>query len=145
MADIPERVQISTDRLAYMGLIGASGLGLPMAVEVEVVEVKIDVTESAKLAIEKSMSDDGEGSVLVISAESGGCSGYLYDMKIVDRPDEEGYQSISVGERTIMIHDRDSDLLNGIVLDYKDTLMGGGFQITNPNADRSCGCGQSFG
>tara|TARA_B100001564_G_scaffold192207_1_gene161471 strand:- start:322 stop:759 length:438 start_codon:yes stop_codon:yes gene_type:complete len=145
MADIPKRVQISTDRLTYMGLIGASGLGLPMAVEVEVVEVKIDVTESAKLAIEKSMSDDGEGSVLVISAESGGCSGYLYDMKIVDRPDEEGYQSISVGERTIMIHDRDSDLLNGIVLDYKDTLMGGGFQITNPNADRSCGCGQSFG
>tara|TARA_B100001109_G_scaffold231372_1_gene208485 strand:- start:274 stop:711 length:438 start_codon:yes stop_codon:yes gene_type:complete len=145
MAYIPERVQISTDRLGYMGLIGASGLGLPMAVEVEIVEVKIEVTESAKLAIEKSMSDDGDGSVLVISAESGGCSGYLYDMKIVDRPDEEGYQSISVGKRTIMIHDRDSDLLNGIVLDYKDTLMGGGFQITNPNADRSCGCGQSFG
>ena len=145
MAYIPERVQISTDRLGYMGLIGASGLGLPMAVEVEIVEVRIEVTESAKLAIEKSMSYDGDGSVLVISAESGGCSGYLYDMKIVDRPDEEGYQSISVGERTIMIHDRDSDLLNGIVLDYKDTLMGGGFQITNPNADRSCGCGQSFG
>ncbi|MAV95428.1 MAG: iron-sulfur cluster assembly accessory protein [Euryarchaeota archaeon] len=145
MGDIPERVQISTDRLEYMGLIGAGGLGLPMAVEVEIVEVKIEVTDSAKLAIEKSMSDDGDGSVLVISAESGGCSGYLYDMKIVDRPVEEGYQSISVGERSIMIHDRDSDLLNGIVLDYKDTLMGGGFQITNPNADRSCGCGQSFG
>ena len=128
-----------------MGLIGGSGLGLPMAVEVEVVEVKIEVTEPAKVAIEKSMSNDGEGSVLVISAESGGCSGYLYDMKIVDRPDEAGYQSISVGGRTIMIHDRDSDLLNGIVLDYKDTLMGGGFQITNPNADKSCGCGQSFG
>ena len=128
-----------------MGLLGGSGLGLPMAVEVDVVKVAIEVTDSAKIAIENSMSEDGEGSVLLISAESGGCSGYLYDMKIVDRPEEEGYQSISVGERTIMIHDRDSDLLNGIVLDYKDTLMGGGFQITNPNADRSCGCGQSFG
>lgn len=128
-----------------MGLIGGGGLGLPMAVEVEIVEVSIEVTETAKMAIENSMSEDSEGSVLVISAESGGCSGYLYDMKIVDKPDEEGYQSISVGERTIMIHDRDSNLLNGIVLDYKDTLMGGGFQITNPNADRSCGCGQSFG
>jgi len=128
-----------------MGLLGGSGLGLPMAVEVDVVKVAIEVTDSAKIAIENSMSEDGKGSVLVISAESGGCSGYLYDMKIVDRPEEEGYQSISVGERTIMIHDRDSDLLNGIVLDYKDTLMGGGFQITNPNADRSCGCGQSFG
>ena len=128
-----------------MGLLGGSGLGLPMAVEVDVVKVAIEVTDSAKMAIENSMSGDEDGSVLVISAESGGCSGYLYDMKIVDRPEEEGYQSISVGERTIMIHDRDSDLLNGIVLDYKDTLMGGGFQITNPNADRSCGCGQSFG
>ena len=44
-----------------------------------------------------------------------------------------------------MVHDKDSSTLNGIVLDYKDTLLGGGFQIQNPNADKSCGCGQSFG
>ena len=43
------------------------------------------------------------------------------------------------------IHNNDSSLLNGIELDFKDTLMGGGFNITNPNASRACGCGQSFG
>ena len=36
-------------------------------------------------------------------------------------------------------------MLNGIQIDFKETLMGGGFQIENPNADRACGCGQSFG
>ena len=49
------------------------------------------------------------------------------------------------GEINILIHNKDSSLLNGIKLDYKDTLMGGGFQIENPSADRECGCGQSFG
>lgn len=116
-----------------------------MAVEVDVVSVQISVTSAAEKAILATMSGDNENHVLVISADSGGCSGYMYDMKIVEKPEEEGYQEIKVADKIIMIHDRDSDLLNGIQLDYKDTLMGGGFQITNPNANRSCGCGQSFG
>ena len=128
-----------------MSLLGGGGLGLPMAVEVDVVSVQISVTPAAEKAILATMSGDNENHVLVISADSGGCSGYMYDMKIVEKPEEEGYQEIEVADKIIMIHDRDSDLLNGIQLDYKDTLMGGGFQITNPNANRSCGCGQSFG
>ena len=128
-----------------MSLLGGNGLGLPMAIEIEVVDVDITVTQSAEKAILQTMSDDNENQVLVISADSGGCSGYLYDMKIIERPVEEGYQEIKIGGKSILIHNRDSDLLNGIILDYKDTLMGGGFQITNPNASKSCGCGQSFG
>lgn len=128
-----------------MSLLGGNGLGLPMAVDIEVVDVDITVTKSAEKAILQTMSEDNDGHVLVISADSGGCSGYLYDMKIIERPSEEGYQEIIVGGKSILIHNRDSDLLNGIILDFKDTLMGGGFQITNPNASKSCGCGQSFG
>ncbi|MDP7388344.1 MAG: iron-sulfur cluster assembly accessory protein [Candidatus Thalassarchaeaceae archaeon] len=128
-----------------MSLLGGNGLGLPMAVDIEVVDVDITVTKSAEKAILQTMSEDNDGHVLVISADSGGCSGYLYDMKIIERPSEEGYQEIMVGGKSILIHNRDSDLLNGIILDFKDTLMGGGFQITNPNASKSCGCGQSFG
>ena len=128
-----------------MSLLGGNGLGLPMAVDIEVVDVDITVTKSAEKAILQTMSEDNDGHVLVISADSGGCSGYLYDMKIIERPAEEGYQEIMVGGKSILIHNRDSDLLNGIILDFKDTLMGGGFQITNPNASKSCGCGQSFG
>ena len=69
-----------------MSLLGGNGLGLPMAVEIEVVDVDITVTKSAEKAILQTMSDDNENHVLVISADSGGCSGYLYDMKIIERP-----------------------------------------------------------
>ena len=66
-------------------------------------------------------------------------------MKITEDPSDDNFQRINVGNVSILIHNKDSTLLNGIKLDYKDTLMGGGFQIENPSADRECGCGQSFG
>jgi len=128
-----------------MGLLDGSGFSLPVFSEVNVVDVKIDVTETAKNAMEKSMKGDEKTHVLIISAEAGGCSGYLYDMKITEDPEDGNFQKIKVGEINILIHNKDSALLNGIKLDYKDTLMGGGFQIENPSADRECGCGQSFG
>jgi iron-sulfur cluster assembly protein len=92
-----------------------------------------------------TMSDDENTHVVIISAQSGGCSGYMYDMKIVEDPQDDSFQRIDVGGMTVLVHNKDSTMLNGIRVDYKDTLMGGGFQIDNPNADRSCGCGQSFG
>ena len=128
-----------------MGLLDGSGFSLPVFSEVNVVDVQIDVTESAQLAMKKSMEGDENTHVLIISAEAGGCSGYLYDMKITEDPKDDNFQRISVGNVSILIHNKDSSLLNGIKLDYKDTLMGGGFQIENPSADRECGCGQSFG
>jgi iron-sulfur cluster assembly protein len=128
-----------------MGLLDGTGFSLPVFTDIDIVEVQIDVTESAQIAMEKSMKGEEKTHVLVISAESGGCSGYLYDMKITEKPDDENFQVIKVGDINIMIHNKDSSLLNGIKLDYKDTLMGGGFQIENPSANRECGCGQSFG
>ena len=128
-----------------MGLLDGSGFSLPVFSEVNVVNVQIDVTESAQLAMKKSMEGDENTHVLIISAEAGGCSGYLYDMKITEDPKDDNFQRISIGNVSILIHNKDSSLLNGIKLDYKDTLMGGGFQIENPSADRECGCGQSFG
>ncbi|MFL2974278.1 MAG: iron-sulfur cluster assembly accessory protein [Marine Group II euryarchaeote MED-G38] len=128
-----------------MGLLDGSGFSLPVFSEVNVVDVQIDVTESAQLAMKKSMEGDENTHVLIISAEAGGCSGYLYDMKITEDPKDDNFQRIRIGNVSILIHNKDSSLLNGIKLDYKDTLMGGGFQIENPSADRECGCGQSFG
>jgi iron-sulfur cluster assembly protein len=128
-----------------MGLLDGSGFSLPVFEEVEIVTVKINVTDSAIDAMKKSMGDDYDTHVLVISAEAGGCSGYLYDMKITENPNDKDFQRIDVNGIGILIHNKDSSLLNGIELDYKDTLMGGGFQIKNPTAERECGCGQSFG
>ena len=43
-----------------------------------------------------------------------------------------------------MIPEKVSTMLDGIEIDYEDKLMGGGFKVNNPNASRSCGCGESF-
>jgi iron-sulfur cluster assembly protein len=95
--------------------------------------------------MKSTMGGDGTTHVVIISAESGGCSGYMYDMQIVEDPNDNSFQRMDVGGLTVLVHNKDSEMLSGIRVDYKDTLMGGGFQIDNPNADRSCGCGQSFG
>ncbi|SUZ71873.1 uncharacterized protein METZ01_LOCUS24727, partial [marine metagenome] len=111
----------------------------------EVVDVQIEFTEPARLAMKSTMGEDESTHVVIISAESGGCSGYMYDMQIVKDPNDDSFQRLEVGGLTVLVHNKDSAMLSGIRVDYKDTLMGGGFQIDNPNADRSCGCGQSFG
>ena len=128
-----------------MSLIDGSGFSLPIATVSERVDVKIEVTDAARTAVKSAIGQQVDSHVLIISAKAGGCSGYLYDMVIVERPNEEGFQEIDVDGVTILIHDNDSSLLNGLKLDFKDSLMGGGFHMDNPNADRACGCGQSFG
>ena len=128
-----------------MSLLGGEGFSLPLVSETEVVDVKLNFTDNAIRALKQNMNGDEDTHVLVISAQSGGCSGYLYDMKIIERPEDEGFQEISISGINVFVHNKDSSMLNGIQIDFKETLMGGGFQIENPNADRACGCGQSFG
>ena len=66
-------------------------------------------------------------------------------MKIIEDPGSESFQRFEKGGIQVLVHNKDSSMLSGIIIDFKETLMGGGFQIENPNADRACGCGQSFG
>jgi|TARA_B110000438_G_scaffold24510_3_gene22768 iron-sulfur cluster assembly protein len=128
-----------------MGILGGGGFSLPVITQTEVVDVKITVTDSALKQMKNTIKGEEDTHCLVVSAQSGGCSGYLYDMKIMEKPDLENFQIQDFEGVKVYIHDNDSILLNGIELDFKDTLMGGGFNITNPNASRACGCGQSFG
>jgi len=128
-----------------MGILGGDGFSLPVVTESEVVEVDLRFSDSALKALKESMKGDENSHVLVISAQSGGCSGYLYDMKIIEDPGDQDFQRLEIGGIAVLVHNKDSSLLSGITVDYKDTMMGGGFQIENPNADRACGCGQSFG
>jgi len=137
-------IQIHRTLARHMGILGGEGFSLPVVSKVDVVDVSIEITETAKAALTASMSGDEDTHVLLISAQSGGCSGYMYDMAIVEEPNNDGFQKINYDGVRIFIHDKDSTMLNGIRVDYKDSLMGGGFQIENPNASKSCGCGQSF-
>jgi len=138
-------VEIEPFRQVIMGLLGGGGFSLPVVTETEVVDVELNFTESAISALKQNMAGDEQSHVLIISAQSGGCSGYLYDMKIIEDPGNDGFQRIDIGGIEVLVNNKDSSMLSGINIDFKETLMGGGFQIENPNADRSCGCGQSFG
>jgi|TARA_B100001996_G_scaffold263404_1_gene205445 iron-sulfur cluster assembly protein len=138
-------VEIEPFRQVIMGLLGGEGFSLPVVTETEVVDVELNFTESAISALKQNMAGDEQSHVLIISAQSGGCSGYLYDMKIIEDPGNDGFQRIDIGGIEVLVNNKDSSMLSGINIDFKETLMGGGFQIENPNADRSCGCGQSFG
>ena len=126
-----------------MGECDSEGLALPLVVPAEIIEVSIHATESARNAMHTAIGEE-KTKVIVISVDSGGCSGYMYDMKIIENPNDESYQEIQFGDVTVLVHNEHSTMLNGLILDYKDSLMGGGFVMENPNANKTCGCGQSF-
>ena len=97
-------------------------------------------------AVEVLKSLRGEkDSYLYISVKGGGCSGYIYDLQLLEDEPTDSHQVITQDGIGVVIHQLDSTLLNGILIDYEDKLMGGGFKMSNPNANRACGCGLSFG
>ena len=81
---------------------------------------------------------------LYIKVKGGGCSGYIYELDLLEDAPTDKHQIITQDSVKVVVHQLDSSLLNGILIDYEDKLMGGGFKMNNPNAKRSCGCGLSF-
>ena len=96
-----------------------------------------------KLEIMKTEQKLSDQHFIRISVLGGGCSGLTYDMKFdnVTLPDDEVFEDKGVK----LIADKKSILyLFGTTLDFSDGLNGKGFQFINPNADRTCSCGESF-
>ena len=108
----------------------------------EVVDVELTITDNAQKMLEQAFGED-RSMALLVGVLSGGCSGYMYDLQIVDNTDID-CQELAVSGFRILVPNSSSHLLNGIEIDYEDRLMGGGFKINNPNAQSSCGCGESF-
>jgi len=108
----------------------------------ENIPVKLTITNSALLMLEQAFGDDKDRALLV-GVLSGGCSGYVYDLQIVEETSID-CQELMISDFKVLIPNISSHLLNGIEIDYEDKLMGGGFKINNPNASSSCGCGESF-
>ena len=110
----------------------------------ESISLNLTITGEAHQVLEDAMNGlDDSG--LLVNILSGGCSGYKYDLQIIDPPDEELYISFEVDGIKVFVPKAASGLLDGIEIGYEDRLMGGGFKVENPNAERSCGCGESFG
>jgi iron-sulfur cluster assembly protein/iron-sulfur cluster insertion protein len=81
--------------------------------------------------------------VLRVAVRPGGCSGFSYEM-FFDTDVADDDLRHDHGGVVVVIDPASQQHLKGATLDYKDGLQGAGFHITNPNAQRSCGCGQSF-
>ncbi len=84
-----------------------------------------------------------EGYALRVFVQGGGCSGFQYGMAFEDRffPQD---QRVEVDDIALVIDPTSLSYMMGAQIDFVDSLMGGGFQINNPNAVSSCGCGHSF-
>ena len=106
----------------------------------------IDVTPSAGREIARLVEAEqpGESGGLRLFVKGGGCSGMLYDMKIVGGPEEKDKVFEVEGVR-VFVDPKSYLFLNGTIVDFKESLMGRGFVFENPNAKNSCGCGTSFG
>jgi iron-sulfur cluster assembly protein len=73
----------------------------------------------------------------------GGCSGFSYGMSLEDEIDPDD-AVVEVEGVKVIVDEFSAQYLKGSLIDYEDSLMGGGFQVRNPNAVKSCACGQSF-
>ena len=104
----------------------------------------ITVTGKAVQQLKTAMKAAGdENQILRMSVEGGGCSGMTYQMDFDDQQSE--FDKVFESNGLKIVCDLKSWLyLKDIEVDYSDDLLNGGFQIKNPNADRTCGCGTSF-
>src|SRR6516164_4984757 len=107
-------------------------------------EPRVVLTENAvrRIALLK-IEERAEDAFLRIAVSGGGCSGFQYGFSFDDQRNEDDF----VFERdgvAIIVDDVSLGLLNGAEVDFVEDLMGASFQVRNPNAASSCGCGNSF-
>ena len=104
----------------------------------------IEVTESAREQARRLMAESGvEGRFIRVGVQGGGCSGLMYDLDF-DSKEKEGDKVFEDNGVKIVVDKKSFLYLVGTTLDYSGGLNGKGFMFKNPNADRTCGCGESF-
>lgn len=109
----------------------------------EVETATVTISESAARRIANILSSEPSGTALRISVSGGGCSGFQYGFDLDQRraPDDI---VIERGGATVVIDPVSLPYMGGSEIDFVDDLIGQSFQVRNPNATASCGCGTSF-
>ncbi|MEQ1530012.1 MAG: iron-sulfur cluster assembly accessory protein [Methylococcales bacterium] len=104
----------------------------------------INLTESAITAVGRfiSSSEKPTGG-LRIEVTDGGCSGLSYGLRLEDKENQDD-TVIACGEVKVFVDPLSLPKLDGMTIDFLDSLEGSGFKFTNPNAVKSCACGSSF-
>jgi iron-sulfur cluster assembly accessory protein len=104
----------------------------------------LTLTENAQKAISRFItgSETPVGG-LRISVTGGGCSGLQYGMVLEEKANDED-AVLEIEELKIFVDPLSAPMLNGVTVDFLDSMEGSGFKFDNPNATNSCGCGNSF-
>ena len=103
----------------------------------------VTLSDSAAKRIAVILKTDAEKKAMRVSVEGGGCSGFSYKFDLVETRNDDDV-AIEKDGATVLIDDLSLVYMGGSVIDFVDDLMGQSFQIRNPNAVASCGCGTSF-
>jgi iron-sulfur cluster assembly accessory protein len=105
--------------------------------------MKVDVTDAAAKRIAAIVAKEAGKTALRVSVEGGGCSGFSYKFDLVEARNDDDV-AIERNGATVLIDELSLVYMGGSVIDFVDDLIGQSFQIKNPNAVASCGCGTSF-
>lgn len=111
--------------------------------DTEIARNTVQITDAAFARVAKILAEEPEKDALRISVEGGGCSGFSYKFDLVSgkNGDDKAFTKESA---TILVDELSLVYMGGSVVDFVDDLIGQSFQIKNPNAVASCGCGTSF-
>ncbi|MFB0944830.1 MAG: iron-sulfur cluster assembly protein [Spirosomataceae bacterium] len=105
--------------------------------------LKVSETAKNKIIELKTVEGKTEKDGIRVSVEGGGCSGLMYDLQF-DTTERDGDQIFEDNGVKVFVDKKSLLYLLGTELDFSDGLNGKGFQFVNPNASRTCGCGESF-
>jgi iron-sulfur cluster insertion protein len=112
--------------------------------DVATAESPVEITESAAARIKLILDqDENRGMMLRISVSGGGCSGFQYGFTFDDTTGESD-RVLERGGAKVIIDDVSLEMMKGAKIDYVEDMIGAAFQIKNPVAKTSCGCGNSF-
>ncbi len=112
--------------------------------EIGILRFVIALTDTAAAKVKDLIEAEGEPNLaLRVAVRPGGCSGFSYEMYF-DSDVANDDVTVEHGGVRVVVDPSSAQLLDGATLDYKDGLQQAGFAINNPNAQRTCGCGQSF-
>jgi len=106
----------------------------------------VHISDSAKQQVQQILTSEGkEADYFVrVAVKSGGCSGLSYDLTFDNKIDEENDDIFEDNGMKLIVDKRSVLYLYGTTLDFSGGLNGKGFEFVNPNANRTCSCGESF-
>ena len=114
-----------------------------MAAELVTLPTDVTVTERAALKIGEILGKEAVGTMLRVSVEGGGCSGFQYKFD-TERERADDDIVIQRSGATVLIDPVSLNYMAGSEIDFVDDLIGSSFKVNNPKATASCGCGTSF-